>query len=72
MFQLVLSLIHDDFLVPQCSLEAVDGSVFDECVALYAHVQAEMLVVIQQHVTSEVRARFMPYKRDKWFVEHKR
>uniref|UniRef100_A0A2P2HZB4 RAD50-interacting protein 1-like n=1 Tax=Hirondellea gigas TaxID=1518452 RepID=A0A2P2HZB4_9CRUS len=50
-------------------LECIDGSVFDECVSLYGHVQREMMRSIQQHVMTEVRARFMPYRRDKWFLE---
>lgn len=44
-------------------------SVFEESVSLYEHVQREMLATLLDHVMTLLRARFMPYRRDKWFLE---
>ncbi|XP_047735969.1 RAD50-interacting protein 1 isoform X2 [Hyalella azteca] len=49
--------------------EAAACSVFDDCVLLYKHVQDEMLATLVQHLMTLLRARFMPYRRDKWFIE---
>ncbi|KAF2354111.1 RINT-1/Tip20 [Trinorchestia longiramus] len=48
---------------------AVQCGVFDDCVSLYCHVKEEMLDTVLEHVMCLLRARFAPYRRDKWFIE---
>lgn len=48
-------------------LAEISGSVFDDAIRLYEHIEKDMVRTLATYVFTEVRARSQPYRRDKWF-----
>ncbi|KAK4308919.1 hypothetical protein Pmani_019414 [Petrolisthes manimaculis] len=48
-------------------LAEVSGTVFDDAIRLYEHIEKDMVRTLATYVFIEVRARSQPYRRDKWF-----
>lgn len=46
----------------------VEGSVFDEAVALLKRIEKELIIEISDSVALDVKAKSRPYRTDKWFA----
>ena len=65
----VFESLNSNTEVPSAlQLTEVTGSVFEDSVKLYIHIQKEMTNTMSSHVVTEVRARSQGYRKDKWFV----
>ncbi|XP_074647667.1 RAD50-interacting protein 1-like [Tubulanus polymorphus] len=49
-------------------LESVQGTVFDEPLQLYEHMKTDMMKNIVGYVTTDVKARSRPYRKERWIA----
>ncbi|XP_066597447.1 RAD50-interacting protein 1 isoform X1 [Prorops nasuta] len=54
------------------SIGEVEGSVFDESVALLRRLEKELIIEISNSVALDVRSKTRPYRTDKWFAMQSR